>query len=396
MNYKRLIIFISLVYFCNPLITYACRYTIREIGYSDIGASTYELYIFTNSETSEEELSTIKKLSQALLNETNVLLKLVDVDKEKSEQVADMLSGNVIPSFPSAVFVFPGGDHMIFSLDHPKRSLNESVWLLLEDLFNSAFRRSIKEELTQAYSVVLVVEGENKLHNRSVLFEVKQAVREITMTLDQMPKVVDSPPVILVLPRKNMEDERLLLMSLGITGGETKSPSVAILYGRGRIMGPVLQGNMISRDKILNLLTVVGADCECGLDQSWILGRMIPMRWETSVQSDVTRNLGFDVENPMVKSEMSQILSMKPTPDHILDPVGSKLLGYSEGKLEIKGGPENVSKVSAAEVRNSFFQAKPSKKNLVFNTILIGLGAILLMVLVLLLFIQHKRRKMLR
>ena len=120
------------------------------------------------------------------------------------------------------------------------------------------------------------------------------------------------------------------------------------------------------------------------------------MRWETSVQSAVTRNLGFDVENPMVKSEMSQILSLKPTPDHILDPLGSNLLGYSEGKLEIKGGPEIVSKVSAAEVRNFFFQAKPSKKNLVFNTILLGLGAILLMGLVLFLFIQHKRRKMLR
>jgi len=161
-------------------------------------------------------------------------------------------------------------------------------------------------------------------------------------------------------------------------------------------MGSALQDDMITRDVIKNLLTVVGADCECGLDHSWILGRMIPMRWETRVQSDITKNLGFDVENPQVKSEMSQILSLKPTPDNQLDPMGSNLLGYSEGKLEIKRNPENIAKVSAADVRNSFFQKKTSKNSLVFNTILIGLGGILLIVLVLFLFIQYKQRRMLR
>lgn len=395
MDYKRLIILISLFCFCNPLITYACRYTIREIGYSDIGASTHYLYVFTNSETSEKEISTIKKLSHALLNETNVLLKLINVDKEKTTQVADKLVKYNIESFPSAAFVFPEGAHMIFSLDQPGRSLNESVWILLEALFNSAFRHSIQEELIQAYCVVLVVEGTNTQQNKNVLLEVKEAVREISMTLDQMPKVVDSPPVILVLPRINIQDERLLLMSLGITEREAERPSVAILYGRGRMMGSVLQGDVISRDIILNLLTVVGADCECGLDQSWILGRMIPMRWETKVQSEITKNLGFDVENPLIKSEMSQILSLKPTPSNLLDPMGSNLLGYSEGKLDIKRSPEYVLKISASEVHKSFFQTKTSKNNLVFKAILTGFGGILLIVLVLFLFIQYKRRKVL-
>jgi len=396
MDYKRLLLLIALFCFCNPLITYACRYTIREIGYSDIGASTHYLYIFINSESSEKEISTIKNLSHALLNETNVHLTLFNVDEEKTDLVADKMDRYQIQSIPSAAFVFPEGDHLIFPLDHQGRSLNESVWKLFEDLFNSPFRHSIKEELIQAYGVVLVVEGVNKQENKYVLLEAKEAVRAISRTLDQMPKVVDSPPVIIVLPRDNIQEERLLLRSLGINDRETKKPSVAILYGRGRIMGSALQDDMITRDVIKNLLTVVGADCECGLDHSWILGRMIPMRWETRVQSDITKNLGFDVENPQVKSEMSQILSLKPTPDNQLDPMGSNLLGYSEGKLEIKRNPENIAKVSSADVRNSFFQKKTSKNSLVFNTILIGLGGILLIVLILFLFIQYKQRRMLR
>ena len=395
METKRLVILIALFCFCSPLITYACRYTIREIGYSDIRYAPQYLYVFTDSETSEKEISSMTKLSGALLHETNVNIKHFDVDKEKTAHVTDMLARYDVKRFPFAVFEFQEGDHMIFPLHHPGRPLNESVWNLFEELFTSAMRSSIKEKLVEAYCVVLVVEGMNRQQNKDVLREVKEAVREISMTMDQMPKRVDSPPVLLVLPRKNIMDERLLLMSLGITEKEAEEPSVAVLYGRGRVMGPVLQGDLMNRNIILNLLTIVGADCECGLDHSWILGRMIPMRWETRIQSDLTKNLGFDVENPLVKSEMTQILSLKPTPDNLMDPMGSNLLGYSEGKLDIQNSSERGARISASVVRKSFFQTKASKHNPVITIIFLSFGAILLIVLVLFLFIKYKRRKML-
>jgi hypothetical protein len=75
-------------------------------------------------------------------------------------------------------------------------------------------------------------------------------------------------------------------------------------------MGPVLTGDDITTRKILNLLSIVGADCECGLDNSWKLGTMIPLRWDYAMQKRVAGLLGFDVENPMIKSEMSRILSV--------------------------------------------------------------------------------------
>ncbi|GAG57249.1 unnamed protein product, partial [marine sediment metagenome] len=116
---------------------------------------------------------------------------------------------------------------MIFSLKQAGRSLNESVWMLLDNLVISTCRNTIKEKLLQAYCVVLVVEGDDRQQNENVLLETKKAVREITRMLDQMPKVVDSPPAIVVLPRKDIPDERLLLASLGITENETGIPYVA-------------------------------------------------------------------------------------------------------------------------------------------------------------------------
>ncbi len=392
------IFFIFFVIFSFSLNTFACRYTVREIGFSDIGSLPYYLYVFTNAETSGKDISMVKKLSYILFNESNVETKLVNVDKEKTSATMDYIKKYNIRTFPSAVFVLPEGESMFYSFNIPGRSLNESVWIKLENLVSSPFRESVKKKLLHAYCVVLVVEGKNKLKNKSVIRKVNEVIREITMTLDQMPKIVNSPPDILVMPYKNTSDEKILLMSLGITEEETDEPSVAIIYGRGRIMGPVLQGEDVTKNKISNLLTIVGADCECGLDNSWMLGRMIPMRWGPSVQSTLAKYLGFDVESPLVKSEMSQILSVKLNPENPLIPLGDNLLGYSEGKLKIVKSRENVSKISASDIRKSFYQTKIAKNNMVFRTILMDFGGILLIVFVIgvFLFIKYKRKNIVR
>jgi len=377
-----------------PLNTFACRYTIREIGFSDIGSMPYHIYVFTRSDMPEDDISTIEKLSFALLNETNIKLEIVDIDERRDSITQYYLDKYNIQSFPSALFVFQEGESMICSLSYPGRSFNESVWLLLENLVSSAFRKSIIHQLLRSYCVVLVVEGKNTSKNINAIREANEAVREISKTLDQMPKVVNSPPGILVIPHEKTYEERILLMSLGIKGEETIEPSVAVIYGRGRIMGPVLKGEQITKRKVFNLLTVVGADCECGLDHFWILGRMIPLRWESSVQSELAQFLGFDVESPLVKAEMSQILSVKPVSENPLNPVEDNLLGYSEGKFEIEKSSQKIPRISASDIRKSFFQTTPIKNNLVFRTILLGFGGILLVVLIagVFIFIKYKRK----
>lgn len=391
--YKKLLIaFLIGVFY--PLNTSACRYTIREIGFSDIGSMPYYIYVFTRSDMPEDDISTIEKLSFALLNETNVKLKLVNVDEENDSVTLYYLNKYNIRSFPSALFVFPEGESMICSFSYPGRSFDESVWLLLENLVSSAFRKSIIDQLLRSYCMVLVVEGKNTPENKNAIREANEAVREISKTLYQMPKVVNSPPGILVIPHEKTYEERILLISLGIKAEEAIEPFVAVIYGRGRIMGPVLQGDQITKRKVFNLLTVVGADCECGLDHFWILGRMIPLRWKPSVQSELAQFLGFDVESPLVKAEMSQILSVKPVSENPLNPVEENLLGYTEGKFEIEKSSQDIPRISASDIRKSFSQTTPIKNNLVFRTILLGFGGILLVVLIagVLIFIKFKRK----
>jgi len=53
---------------------------------------------------------------------------------------------------------------------------------------------------------------------------------------------------------------------------------------------------------------VVGADCECGIDKNWILGTMLPIRWNKKWQDRLVKNLGFDPENPLIKMEINRIM----------------------------------------------------------------------------------------
>ena len=75
-------------------------------------------------------------------------------------------------------------------------------------------------------------------------------------------------------------------------------------------MGPLLTGQQITKETMLNLLAVIGASCECGLDRSWMQGLMIPLVWGEERQSAVLKLSGFDAESPMVKAEISRILAM--------------------------------------------------------------------------------------
>jgi hypothetical protein len=183
-------------------------------------------------------------------------------------------------------------------------------------------------------------------------------------------------------------------MSLGITEEDANQTSVAIIYGRGRIMGPLSQGKQITERKLFNLLTVVGVDCECGLDNFWILGRMIPLQWESSVQTKLTQLLGFDVESPLVKAEMSQILSLKEVTKNHLNPMEDNILGYTEGKFEIEKSSQNISRISASDIQKSFSKNTSLKNNLALKTMLAGFGGILLFVSVIgaFLFVKYKRK----
>jgi hypothetical protein len=148
-----------------------------------------------------------------------------------------------------------------------------------------------------------------------------------------MPKPFENPPHLIVMTRDQVDSEQVLLWSLGWKPQQKGQPVAAILYGRGRMMGKLLSGKLLKNEYAYNLMTIVGADCECGLDRTWILGSMTPIRWDRKDRKEVVKWHRFDAENPSVKAEMSQILSISPGKAGKIG--NNTLYGYTESAIDI-------------------------------------------------------------
>lgn len=287
----------------------ACRYTVREIGYADFGVTPYKLIFFYDNETPDKQVKTFRRVTYAALYDANVVVEMVNVAQDTNSIGLDYLTIHPTAEFPTTILVSPEGRAMPFDFSGQESNFKTSVWELIESIVSSPLREQILPRLAKTYGAALIVEGSDAAQNREVREKVQKALEEIKKMMGQMPKMVETPPELHTLSFENQNAERVLLWSLGIQTGQT-IPQVAILYGRGRRMGPVLSGKHVTENNLLNLLGLIGADCECGLDRSWLLGTMIPLRWSPELRKLLVKQLGFDVENPAVKSEMSQIIAI--------------------------------------------------------------------------------------
>jgi len=316
-----------------------CRFTVRDVGFVDLGDSDYKLHVFVSGEESAAAKATLQRLCKAQLLDVNAEVDFVDPDAEAEVPAHRFLRELQVQEFPSMVLVHPDGQTL--KIGFPG-AFDEVAGAAVESIASSPLRNRILERALRCYCVVLLVEGPDAAENQRAAKAVKEACAVIERGFDAMPKAVGDLPTMLTLPASGRARERVLLWSLGIEV-EPQTASVAVLFGRGRRIGPVLDGADISKDPVLAILANAGESCECELDRSWMRGPRIPLRWDDEVKQQATRLLGFDPENPLIKSEISGILSKRPkgtrgasdkTPT-----VGELLAGYSEAPVE---GPDSA------------------------------------------------------
>ena len=80
-------------------------------------------------------------------------------------------------------------------------------------------------------------------------------------------------------------------------------------------MGEAVDAQKVIENRLYKLMSMIGADCECGLDRRWMLGNQIPLLWPSESRQLLANDVGFDVDNPMILAEMSRILAKETNPD---------------------------------------------------------------------------------
>jgi len=372
-------------------------YTVRDVGFVDIGDIPYRLYYYIREDTPEALTSTFKQISYAALIDSNVKVEIINADQQKDHSAMEYLHFWEIKSFPAAILVSPEGQSLVLPISvgrdlhnsqraNPNEPFKKTVWSALESVVVSPKREEILQHIIKAYSVVLLIQGKDDAENKRTQEVAAGAIEEIAGIMSQMPKPIKEPPRLVVIPPELFSQERILLWSLGVNENEMSEPHVAVLYGRGRQIGPLLKGETITENVVFNILSVIGSACECGLDKRVLRGTMLPLRWGEKVQSKVTRLLGFDVESPMVKMEMSQILSMgtsfRTEDEGTVDPLEGTLYGYREETVEFESEP-TVAMIPPAQLRRPDSAGSASSKTgLTFRVALFIVGGMVVLILV--------------
>jgi len=289
-------------------VSLGCRFNVRETGFVDLGFERYFLFCYTGVDTPEGVVSKLEEHAREILRDSRVEFGIVPSNVHEGHPALKYIESANGVSFPALVMVSPKESvRIIGSLE----SLEEDLPSALREVVSSPLRERIVESVSSSYGAVLLIEGEDGNANAKVRKAAELAIGEIEKQLPFLPKPIERGPVLLTLPNKSLARERTLLWSLGVVEEPFPEPRIAVLYGRTRLIGPLLKGDEITEQSVYGILSIVGADCECGIDPTLLRGTGLPVRWGRDVQAVVAKELGFDPENPMVKTEVSQILHMQ-------------------------------------------------------------------------------------
>jgi hypothetical protein len=324
-----------------------CKYNVRDLGFIDIHPISYHYFLFLGSETPQKRITSFKQTTLATFLGSNIQPEIVDLRRNDDHPSLKYLRFWEIGELPASVLVSPSGHSTVISLT----TEHDSVWSSLHSVVTSPARQEILSRIVTSHSIVVIVEGQDAAGNRRAHREAQKAVQRIDNQMSQLPKRIENPPYVLtVLPAERFREE-LLLWSLGLDSEDTQV-QVAVVFGKGRRFGPVLAGSEITSARLINILSIIGLSCECGLDRRWSEGPRLPLRWSEKTQSEVVKQLGFDPQSPVVKMEVSSILGRQPHSftgeDFDWDLSGEELDRYTEEVLKGTGSPRGT-RVSPAQ-----------------------------------------------
>lgn len=283
----------------------ACRYSIRDVSFVDLEPEPYKFY-WLGSDRREVIERSLSAASRAILTDSNLGF------------VSGTPPDNIVSTDGSGILIIsPDGRSLEVGVGEvPDKDVEMDSWALgmVRELVASPVRNLILEKAIDRYAVILVAEGTDGSENRRVAEAAKQSVREIDRLLPRMPKPVENGPELIVVPHSDKAGERIAMWAMGMDA-DKEDVQACVISGRGRRVGPPLTGGLVTRTALLEHLVIVGQDCECELDRSWMQGPMMPVDWDRNLRRQAFDALGFDTENPMVKSEMSRIIARGPNAD---------------------------------------------------------------------------------
>ena len=372
----------------------ACPYSIRDSAFIGRGSRVPFRMVFLSTSTTpgNDKLGeAVKTASAAWLRDSNVVARVVELDGPEKNEVGTEFQERYSDDslLPAAILVSPSGDTLdLGQVDISGKPL-DAVMERMGSIAESPIRRGLQEKLVKHWCVILFIPGTDEKRNTTALSGIEAAAKAITGRKTELNKSIDTAPLILTLDPKNPEEE-IVLWSLGLAppDGEEERPARALaLAGRGETRGPTLEGENLDKEKMSELLEMLGRSCSCTTSPVWLIGKAIPLTWSPEIRSMATLQLGFDPLDPEV---LRSIKGEKKKPKELAGLGGFEEfeLGYSEVTIdpvpveETPGAAPEAKIVSKIEnTGKESTEPGPGSEGSTTKTLVIALGALLLVVL---------------
>ena len=374
----------------------ACPYSIRDSAFIGRGSRVPFRLVFLSTSTTpgnDRLAEAVKTASAAWLRDSNVVARVVELDgPEKNEVETEFQERYSDDSLlPAAILVSPSGDTLdLGQVDISGKPL-DAVMERMGSIAESPIRRGLQKKLVKHWCVILFIPGTDEKRNAAALAGIEASAKAVTGRKTELNKSIDTAPLILTLDPKNPEEE-IVLWSLGLAApdGEEERPVRALaLAGRGETRGPTLEGENVDKEKMSELLEMLGRSCSCTTSPVWLIGKAIPLTWSPEIRSMATLQLGFDPLDPEV---LRSIKGEKKKPKELAGLGGFEEfeLGYSEVTIDPvpveetpSAAPEAkiVSKAENTGEKNPEPGSGSGDSNSTTRTLVIALGALLLVVL---------------
>lgn len=370
---KYILLLIVLISAAHP--TRACRFTVREIGFSTLSQTNYTFAIVDNKECNINVLKQLRSYEK----DSNIGIVHLNTQTESGHPIVALAKGENIKT-PALLLLSP--NNRIFVIQQGKTiNWNTLETQFIDKILDSPLRKALRKRTENTFAYILSFDGQSEQQNTAVRTIIEKSRNQIKEVMPLMPKEVRYPPVIIHLSKKEMAKEPLLLWSLEVEPNEA-TPQAVVLYGRGRVIGEKLSFEQIKKNLTFNALSMIGADCECGLDRKWMLGAQVPMLWDATCRNNLAKTLGFDVDNPSILAEMSRIMSKEVVEDNKLG------VGYGLESIDLNAMLDIEDESTAAHAET----ATVTQADALPRSILYTLAAILLISVIASITILRKKK----
>ncbi len=292
-----------------------CRYTVRDIGFVDLQGADYGLRLHASLE---------------LVQSRSEVLSGLDLERDSNLRFEHVIDEGP----PRWGLTREGGEELLLGgLD------TEAEDLGLSDVVGRVLSGRHLTELSRgaldSFAFALVIEGTSAEENRAVHALVEEAAERFELVVDQLPRPIPWPLRIVKVEASERPGEQVLLWALALDDLADDEVAMALVYGRGKLAGPVLRGENIELRELLEQLVLIGESCECDTSRAWTEEPRLPLRWDDQQRASAVAELGFDPDSPMVMGEVLRILSRGPRSEaeRPLDRIESLLFGYHETDL---------------------------------------------------------------